>query len=862
MQQTIPLLKNNFLKLTLICVGFSLLLISCNHQSTLNAEKTNFVTITFGANKIFQKQYEALIDDFESQSTGISVQFMPFDEEIGSSALDYSHLASLSDTMILPAQPFGSDAYNYLDLTEVIANDPTFGIDQIWANSLDGCRADGRLIGIPLSIQTLLVMYNGAVFDEIGLEHPTPGWSWEDFQEAAQALTKRSGGEVTRYGFVDYNHPTSLLAPLIDAVNRQNGNEYDPVKLTNALDWYVSLAQNGHIPSDYSAEEAGEVRNYISTSQAAMWVDALSSLEERRNELGESIAVAPFPQGGINGNQKTTQAWATCGLVSAGTAHPQEAVTWLQFLAEQEIPGVSPNSIPAVKAATKESGFWNKLDVNTAAAVRYALEHGWYGAASNLPFEQIGQAVNDAKTGSDKLVDTLAMIPIDIVRLTPENTPFAVATPGKTTAPMAYSSDQQVVRYFFYFSYQKDLQMLKTFAETFMDAHPKIVIELVEFQDTDLPYINFEQLAENFDCFAESVKVDSYEASQLYNLQPLIDTDMEGASLLNDIPESEWNLNRLNGDIYALPVASKIPVMYYNEDIFAAKGLPPPALNWTLEDFWTSASAASSEEIYGFVPEDGSFFVNYLLSTQGVKLYDLTSKEPQVYFNDPVVLSTVSLLAEMAKNGVIPPIRDAIDRKKSNIDQRYDALMAGKAAMWIDPAGLSNSELFIPADAKFSVVPLPSTNMQFTFMNYGVSLYISQRAQEPRACWEWIKFLSNKPEVFIGIPVRRSVLNSIHFEAYYGSEKAAAYRVAIEEPRFEFALGTNEIYPSVPFYFWWQDTLTSVFDGTPAAQALSEVQGKAERYLKCIETKNEPQNKEVWMGCALQVDPEFKSLLN
>ncbi len=58
-------------------------------------------------------------------------------------------------------------------------------------------------------------------------------------------------------------------------------------------------------------------------------------------------------------------------------------------------------AIPASKAATEESGFWNKLDVNTATAVRYVLEHGWYGAASNLPFEQIGQAVNDAKTGRD-----------------------------------------------------------------------------------------------------------------------------------------------------------------------------------------------------------------------------------------------------------------------------------------------------------------------------------------------------------------------------------------------------------------------------------------------------------------------------
>jgi multiple sugar transport system substrate-binding protein len=388
----------------------SLLLSACNQSSDKGSKRAESVTISFAASEFLETQYEAITEEFESHYPDIRIQYVPLKD--GTQQLEHAIAATLADVVMI-SPPQGQDNYYYLDLEPVLAADQNFDEDAFWSNALDGCRAEGRLIGIPLSIQTLLVMYDGSAFDEIGLEHPAPGWGWDDFQAAAQALSKRSGGEVTRYGFVDYNHPTSLLAPMMDAVYRQNGNEYDPLKLANALDWYVSLAQNGYIPRDYSAEEAGEVRDYISTGEAAMWVDALSSLEQRRNDLGDSIAVAPFPEGGVNRNQQNTQAWATCGLISAGTAYPQEAITWLQFLAGQEIPNANSMSIPAKRSIADENGFWNKLDINTSSAVRYALEHSWYGTASSLPFDQIGKAINDAKNGSVMLVDALATIEVD-----------------------------------------------------------------------------------------------------------------------------------------------------------------------------------------------------------------------------------------------------------------------------------------------------------------------------------------------------------------------------------------------------------------------------------------------------------------
>jgi multiple sugar transport system substrate-binding protein len=818
--------------------------------------------ITFAASEFFETQYQVLIEDFELQHPNIHVQFVPLEEATPGETLEHSSAASLADAVMI-SPPQGADIYYYLDIEPILEADQRFDPSAFWPGSLDGCRAEGRLIGIPLSIQTLLLMYDRAAFDEMGLEYPAPGWGWEDFQAAAQALTQRSGGEVTRYGFVDYGRPTSLLAPLMDAVYRQNGNEFDPVKLANTLDWYVTLAQEGVIPTDYEGNDEDEVRDYISTGEAAMWVNALSSLEQRRQELGDSVGVSPFPEGGSSGNQQTTQAWATCGLVSSGTTQPQEAVTWLQFLAGQEIPGVNPTAIPANKAATEESGYWNKLDVNTATTVRYALEHGWYGAASNLPFEQIGEALNDAKTGEISLANALSMISVDQIAAippTPQSTPFAVATPKPPVISVPLSGDTIVVDYYVDSSDHADIEIIESLVQTFMSENPDIIIQLEDYKSSGLPYINFDLLAENYDCFAYQTGVSDYNAALIYNLQPLVDTDVDAQKLLNDLPEPELLLSRWNGDLYALPVTDRPTVLYYNKNLFSKHGVPFPLLKWDWNDFWQTAIAVASESNYGFVPLYGREFVDFLLASEGIDLYDLSKEKPVINFNHPKVISTFSLLEKMNKDGVIPVINDNVDWRKSNAGMRHAAVESGNAAMWLNTAGLELGGYFSTEtlDFEVGVAPLPLSDYPLLSNEGGVSLFISNQSNNPTACWKWVKYLSDRPEAFIGIPLLRSVLESEQYEQIVGKKLAAVYRAAREQPRQEVVLEFPEWYPSYPLYLWWPETLTSVFDGVSVSLALTELQGKAETYLNCVKANSDPDNEDVWRSCVKQADPDYE----
>src|SRR5690606_29370073 len=169
-----------------------------------------------------------------------------------------------------------------------------------------------------------------------------------------------------------------------------------------------------------------------------------------------------------------------------------------------------------------------------------------------------------------------------------------------------------------------DKETIEALAQAFMLEHPDIIIRIEDFRSSGLPYINFDLMAENYGCFIYQSGLADYYVSQLYNLQPLIDAGDEGQDLLNDLPESEILRNQLNGDLYALPVADRPTVLYYNKDIFIEKGVPFPALDWNWADFWQAAIAVASEDVYGFVPINGREFINILLAVEGIELYDFT----------------------------------------------------------------------------------------------------------------------------------------------------------------------------------------------------------------------------------------------
>ena len=77
-------------------------------------------------------------------------------------------------------------------LDDIIAGDEelTAKKDQYAPSLLEGFSSGDSLYGLPNGTQTMVVYYNKHMFDDAGLEYPQDGWTWDQFRETAEKLTK------------------------------------------------------------------------------------------------------------------------------------------------------------------------------------------------------------------------------------------------------------------------------------------------------------------------------------------------------------------------------------------------------------------------------------------------------------------------------------------------------------------------------------------------------------------------------------------------------------------------------------------------------------------------------------------------
>lgn len=833
----------------------------------------NSVTITFAASEFSRPRYETLIEEFQTLYPNITIQLVP----LAATDDEFQSFASLADTLILPTLPYGSESYRYLDLEPLMESDATFDPSTFWPGVISGCQVNDRTIGLPVAVQVRLIFYKGTAFDEAGLSRPVPGWTWDDFRNAVQVLTESSGSLTKLYGFVD-SQPLSLLGPLADGMLSEAGGSSDPLLLAQSLNWYVDLVRQGEIPV-FLEDSSNLEEELIASGQAAMWIDYLERLSFRRNsDLSESIDVpsfvesnselsdsqfsninvAPFPGSSDGSIFQTTPSRAECTFISTGSTHPQEAWIWINFLSTRAVFDSASGTVPARILVAEQSDFWNSLDNQTKEAVRFALEHAWYGFISLDPLRSINEALVQAINKNVPLEIALSNTSLDepAPPPTPTGAPLPVITPLPTATPGVPLTGEQVVNYFVDPNAHTNIEVLQDLAKAFTQAHPEIIIQLTEAKSAfGYNGYNFDDVVQQFDCFADASRAYTSNISFLYSLDTLTEADTEGKMLLDDVPPDLVTLNSFDGVLYGLPAASQPTVMYYNKSYLTQRGLQLPSLNWTVNDFWTLASAAASTGTFGFVPlEDYDF----LFSAQGISpLYDFTVNPPVLNFASPETLSVVTTLVEMANNGVIPAIDDGgFQSTRGNISQRDQAVVAGHAAMWTNPAALPNGIITFSENLPFEVgvVPLPLGNGPLKPSYNLIAMFISRQAENPTSCWQWIKYLSAQPGIFPGIPARYSVLGSANLEAAVGPETAAVYRAVMAQPRQGIDYGKVESVSSYPLYWWWKDTLSSVFNGTAPGQALADLQSKVQVYRECVISYNGKQE----LFCAKQADPNFR----
>lgn len=237
------------------------------------------------------------------------------------------------------------------------------GLDQFSSASLASAKGveDGRLYGVPFANQVLGVFYNRRIFREQGLSEPN---TWEEFISLMQTLRNRgitplaNGGQAAWmleivFGAIGPNFYGGN--DFFDAVTAGRTTFNDP-RFVNALRQMESLRPffpNGFMGLDHASMQA----NFF-TEQAAMFIGGSfegAFFQQQNPNLEIGVFPVPAPAGMPT---RYIGTWADGSFgVNATSAHPEEAMKLLRFLASPQfgdmftnmlgqispIPGVSPD---------------------------------------------------------------------------------------------------------------------------------------------------------------------------------------------------------------------------------------------------------------------------------------------------------------------------------------------------------------------------------------------------------------------------------------------------------------------------------------------------------------------------------------
>jgi multiple sugar transport system substrate-binding protein len=253
--------------------------------------------------------YERLVADFTRAHPAIQVSLVhvpgqtDYRRRLGA---DFA-AGTPADVILLNYRRYGAFAARgvleplgpYLERSRVVQEADFF------SQALEPFRWQGTLTCIPQNLSSLVVYYNRDLFDRAGVPRPTDDWTWDDFLQAARALTRdtRGSGRVDQYG-LGTEVSIFRLAPFV----WQNGGELvddakAPTRLTldaprtrEAMQWFVALQTTHRVVPDLVEEKSESSERRFLNGRLGMFLNSRRGVPTYRTITGFDWDVAPLPR--------------------------------------------------------------------------------------------------------------------------------------------------------------------------------------------------------------------------------------------------------------------------------------------------------------------------------------------------------------------------------------------------------------------------------------------------------------------------------------------------------------------------------------------------------------------------------------
>jgi sorbitol/mannitol transport system substrate-binding protein len=303
------------------------------------------VTLTIATvNNPQMKDMEELKSHFEADNPGIKVDFVTMEEGDLRAAVtaDVASGAGQYDIVTVGAYEvpqWGAQDW-LLDLTEPLASDAEYDVDDILPPLRDALSVDGKQYAVPFYGESSILMYNKEMFADAGIEisnNPT----WQEVAKYAAELDTPDHAGICLRGKPGWG---DLFAPLTTVVQTFGGNWYDEnwdaqvnsPQFVEGVEFYVDLLKE-HGEADPVSYSFTECLNLLSSGKVAMWYDAsvaASILEDP--EASEVAGQMGYTHAPVYKTDESGWLWSWNLAVPKTTKNPDAATTFVKWATSKE----------------------------------------------------------------------------------------------------------------------------------------------------------------------------------------------------------------------------------------------------------------------------------------------------------------------------------------------------------------------------------------------------------------------------------------------------------------------------------------------------------------------------------------------
>jgi len=278
---------------------------------------------------------------------------------------------------------------------------PRLEADAFYPAALDAFRTpdlpgDG-LGALPMNASSLVVYYNPDLFAERGVPLPADGWGWDEFADAAEALTfDRDGdGRLGVHGLAIEPRLSRSAAfvwgaggDLVDDPVRPTTLTLETAAAQEGLRRFAELGPSGRktTPTEAEARRFNDLARFCA-GRAAMFVHTRRVVPLLRETPGLRWDVAPLPVGTLPANVLHSDGFA----MHTGARDRQAAWTFIEFAVG-----------PVGQAVLAETG-------RTVPSLRSVAESDAFLAGSSHPFQLGGKRLSLAPSRARVFVDNVAI---------------------------------------------------------------------------------------------------------------------------------------------------------------------------------------------------------------------------------------------------------------------------------------------------------------------------------------------------------------------------------------------------------------------------------------------------------------------